>query len=173
MPTSSLIKTLQTARLALRPFELSDADFIFALLNTPGWLQFIGDRQIRTQEDARHYLQESIINNFKNNGFGAFAVINQQNERIGMCGLFKRDTLEFPDIGYALLPAFEGKGYAVEAAKAVLQWAQDDLKFTRILAITHPDNVRSSTLLNKIGLVYEQRIRLSADAEELCLFGTT
>ena len=164
--------TLQTERLLLRPFELADAAFFQQLVNTPGWLRFIGDRNIHTLQSAENYLQERILSAFEQNGYGALVMVNTYQEPVGMCGLFKRDALEFPDIGYALLPEHEGQGYAVEAATTVLKWALEELKFPKILAITNPDNERSQALLEKIGLVYEKRIRLSADEEELCLFGT-
>lgn len=166
------MKILQTVRLILRPFELGDAAFYKELVNTPGWLKYIGDRNILTVEDAQNYLQNTIIPHFEQKGFGAFVMFNQQGEKTGMCGLFKRDYLEQPDIGYALLPEFEGRGYAGEAARAVLNWAFEDLNFTQIMAITNPDHERSQTLLAKIGLVYVKKIRLPADEVELCLFST-
>lgn len=166
------MRNLQTERLRLCPFELADAAFYRQLVNTPGWLRFIGDRNIHTLQSAENYLQERIMTAFEQNGYGALVMMNAQHEPLGMCGLFKRDNLEFPDIGYALLPEHEGQGYALEAATAVLKWALEDLKFPKILAITNPDNERSQVLLKKIGLVYVDRIRLSADEEELCLFST-
>src|SRR6478736_8102385 len=112
---------LETERLQLRQFEIDDAEFIVELVNTPGWLKFIGDRNIKTTEDAIRYLQNGPMKSYQENGFGLSLVEEKGNRKsIGMCGILKRDSLENPDIGFALLPEFVGKGYAFEIALATV-----------------------------------------------------
>lgn len=168
-----MIATLETPRLKLRAFQLDDAAFIIELLNSPGWIRFIGDRQIHSLDDARNYLQNGPMKGYQLNGFGLMLIELAANAApIGMCGLIKRDTLEDVDIGYALLPAFEGQGFAFEAASAVMDYAKNELKLKRVVAITTKDNERSGNLLNKIGFRFEKNIRLTDDEEELMLFGS-
>ena len=167
------LKNIKTERLRLRAFKIDDAAFILKLLNSPGWLRFIGDRKIHSLDDARNYLENGPMKGYKLNGFGLMLIELISNaEPIGMCGLIKRETLEDIDIGYALLPEFEGKGFAFEAAQAVMNDAKNVLKLKRVVAITAKDNERSAKLLNKIGLYFEKPIRLTEDGEELLFFGT-
>lgn len=162
---------LITARLTLREFVNADASFIVTLLNQPSFLRFIGDKKVRTIEDAHNYIQTGPLNNYKRHGFGQLLVqLKDSNTPIGMCGLLKRDTLEHPDLGFAFLPEAWGKGYAFEAASAVLEHARDVLKLYRILAITNPDNEASIELLNRLGFEFESLKRLSSDADEVNLF---
>ena len=163
---------LETERLILRQFELSDAKFIVALVNTEGWLQFIGDRNIKTEEAAVHYLQQGPVKSYQENGFGLSMVQTKDGTPIGMCGILKRDHLEHPDIGFAFLPEFMGKGYACEMADATLMHAKTKLKFEVISAITVPMNKKSIRLLEKIGLRFKQTIYAPDNNEELMLFST-
>lgn len=167
------MNTLETERLILRPFSLTDAPFILELVNTPGWLQFIGDRNIHSTSDAENYLNNGPLKGYADNGFGYWTVSRKEDPRkpIGSCGLMKRDMLQDIDIGYALLPEFEGLGYATEAAQRVLSFAFETLKTSRVVAISTTDNVRSAKVLQKIGMQLEGKIQLSADDDELHLFG--
>lgn len=163
---------LTTHRLLLREFVPEDADFILRLLNTPEWIRFIGDRNVRTLENAHQYLQNGPMTSYKKNGFGLWRVsIKDTDVPIGMCGLLKRDTLEDIDIGFALLPEFAGKNYGFEAAAATMVYAKDRLALNRIVAITLEDNVHSINLLQKIGLQFEKTIRMPGDNKPLMLFG--
>jgi RimJ/RimL family protein N-acetyltransferase len=163
---------LETERLLLRPFSADDADFILELVNEPSFIQNIGDRGVRTLEDARAYILKGPVASYARNGFGLCLVaLTETNQSIGMCGLIKRNTLDDVDIGYAFLPKFWGKGYAVEAALAVKAYAKDAIGLKRIVAITDPGNEGSIRVLEKIGLRYERMVRLSADDIELKLFG--
>ena len=143
----------QTARLVLRTATLDDAAFYLALLNDPGFITHIADRQVRTVEGARQSLQDGPIAMQRARGHSMY-VVEQSGTPIGMSGLIKRDALPEPDIGYAFLAAHCGKGYAQEAAGAVLQHAQA-LGMTRIMAITSRDNIASIRLLEKCGLRYQ------------------
>lgn len=164
---------LETERLILRQFSAEDAEFILQLVNEPSFLQNIGDRGVRTLEHARAYISNGPVASYAKNGFGLYLVTRKETgESIGMCGLIKRDTLDDVDIGYAFLPKFWGKGYAVEAAQAVKAHAKDVIGLKRLVAITNPDNEGSIRVLEKIGLRFERMVQLSADDIELKLFGT-
>ncbi len=162
---------LETERLILRQLTNDDAPFILELLNEPSFIQNIADRKVRTIEDAQAYILNGPVSSYEKHGFGSYlAILKETNESIGMCGLIKRDGLEDVDIGYALLPRFWSKGYAVEAAQAVKEYARDVIGLSRLVAIVDPANEASIRVLEKIGLRYEKMIRLSADDIELKLF---
>ena len=162
----------RTDRLALRTLDPEgDAAFILELLNDPGWLRFIGDRGVRTLEDAAAYVRNGPATSWGQNGFALLAVERTETPGpIGMCGLLKRDALDAPDLGFAFLPAARGSGYAREAAAGALRWAREAHGLDRILAITSPDNERSIRLLEKLGFRFDRFVRLAADAEELRLW---
>ncbi|MEP7262980.1 MAG: GNAT family N-acetyltransferase [Bacteroidota bacterium] len=160
---------LETERLALREFTLDDASFIIALLNTPGWLKYIGDRNVKSVEDAKKYLQNGPMKSYEENGFGLMMVLLKEGMiPAGMCGIIKRASLEHPDIGFAFLPQFTGKGYATEIATATMDYAKNKLQLPVIFGITLPENIRSIQLLEKSGLQFEKNIIM--DKEELMLF---
>ena len=163
------MQVFETDRLTLREFVLDDAPFVRELVNEPGWKKYIGDRGVNSVEDARGYIQRALLDSYAKNGFGLWAVeLKEAGELIGMCGLIKRDTLEDVDIGFALLERFEGNGYAREAANATLELAQDRLGIRRIVAITTQDNLRSGSLLERIGMHFEKLI--DDGGEQLRLF---
>ena len=165
------MKILETDRLILRQLSSEDGAFILELVNEPSFIQNIGDRGVRTLEDARVYILRVAISSYEKNGFGLYLVeLKDSGQSIGMCGLIKRAELENVDIGYAFLPRFWLKGYAVEAAAAVKAYARDVLGLKRLVAITDPANQGSIRVLEKIGLKYEKMVRLSADDIELKLF---
>ena len=164
---------LETQRLGLRKFTSDDADFIVELLNTPGWLQFIGDRNVKTKEQAIVYLEEGPIKSYKQNGFGLWMVeLNTDKTAIGMCGIIKRESLEHPDIGFAFLPQYFGKGYGLEVASATLSYGREKLGIEKLLAITIPGNEKSIRLLEKIGLSFKQNIPATEEGEQLLLYST-
>ena len=161
---------LETARLILRQFSLDDDDFILELLNEPSFIQNIGDRGVRTLEDARSYIKRVPIASYEQNGFGLYIVEPKESgEPIGMCGLIKRAELEDVDIGYAFLPKYWSRGYAVESALAVKEYAREVIGLKRLVAITDPENQGSIRVLEKIGLKFEKMVRLSEDDIELKL----
>lgn len=165
------MKILETNRLILRQLSTADVAFILELVNEPSFIQNIGDRGVRTLEDARAYILRVAISSYEKNGFGLYLVeLKDSGQAIGMCGLIKREGLEDVDIGYAFLPRFWLKGYAIEAASAVKDFARDALGLKRLVAITDPANQGSIRVLEKIGLKYEKMVRLSADDIELKLF---
>lgn len=162
-----------THRLIITGFTTGDAPFILELVNSPGWLEFIGDRGIRSIAGAKNYIKNGPLASYQKNGFGLYRVILKECKiSIGMCGLLKRYSLPGPDIGFAFLPAYTGNGYALEAASAVLHHAHEVLKLEKILAITVEANSRSVQLLSKLGFRFEKKVKLGADEKELLLFGT-
>lgn len=164
---------MQTERLVLDELTFNDAEFIVELLNDEAFLRFIGDKGVRTVEDARRYLLEGPMKSYRENGFGLLAVRRvEDGATIGMCGLVRRDMLDHPDIGFAFLPDYRANGFAFEAARAVLAHAWSNLGITRLLGICDPDNAGSIRLLEKAGFVFERQIRLAADADPVSLYAS-
>jgi [ribosomal protein S5]-alanine N-acetyltransferase len=153
------LTVLETARLRLRQFTPDDAGFVLELLNEPSWLRFIGDRGVRTLDDARAYIEHGPRAMFVRHGFSLLVVERKADgAALGMCGLIQRDTLDAPDIGYAFLPRAWGHGYAREAAGAVLVYGHSTLGLPRILAITDPENVPSIKLLEDLGMRFVELV---------------
>jgi RimJ/RimL family protein N-acetyltransferase len=165
---------LETERLVLRTASLDDAEFMLRLLNEPSFLQFIGDRGVRTADDARRYIASRLLESYERNGYGLWVVEPKgTGAPIGISGLVKRDTLPDADIGFAFLPEHWGRGYAAESALASMRYGLDTLGLPRLLAITNPDNAASIRLLERIGLTFERMIRLVDDAPEVRLFSVS
>lgn len=162
---------LTTKRLILREAELSDKQFIFDLLNSPKWLKYIGDRNIKTIEDAENYITEKFIQNYSNIGYGFYVMtLKETSSSIGICGFAKRDYLDSPDIGFALLTEYERKGYTYEAAYAMLKYGENELGFTHVLAITSKNNIASQKLLEKLNIKFDSYIIEPSSGEELSLY---
>jgi len=166
------VKVLETDRLILRWLKVADAEFILKLLNEPSFLRFIGDKCVRTIDDARDYLLHGPIASYEKFGFGLYLTeLKETHVPIGICGLIKRETLADVDIGFAFLPEFWKRGYAFESASAVMAYGKDVIGLGRIVAITDRDNDASITILEKLGLRFERMTKLSEDAAEIKLFG--
>lgn len=162
---------LETKRLILRKLSVDDAEFILDLVNQPSFIQFIGDRGVRSVEDAKNYILKGPVSSYERHGYGLYlALLKDGQVPIGMCGLVRRDTLEDVDIGYAFLPQYWSKGYAFEAASAVMDYAKNTLGLKRMLGISTPDNHGSIRVLEKIGLKFQKMVKLSEDDVELKLF---
>lgn len=165
------MNVLETERLTLRKLSLEDAGFILELLNDPSFLRFIGDKNVRSLEDARQYILKGPLESYERLGFGLYLVaLKTAAVPLGICGLVKRDTLEDVDIGFAFLPEFRAKGYAFESAAAVKDYGLNVMGLRRLLAITNPDNIGSIRVLEKIGLRFERLIRLAPDSPEIRLY---
>jgi ribosomal-protein-alanine N-acetyltransferase len=160
------VTELRTERLTLTDVTQDDAEFVLELLNDPGWIANIGDRGVRTLDDARAYIRDRFSKSLW------LVVRDGSGERAGMCGLVDRDGLDHHDIGYAYLARHAGQGYATEAARVVLAHAREALGHETILAITAPDNAPSQRVLEKIGLKFVQMINLPGYAEPSALFTT-
>jgi RimJ/RimL family protein N-acetyltransferase len=162
---------IETERLNLRKLSESDAGFILELLNQPSFLSNIGDKGVRNTDDAIQYILTGPITNYERYGYGQWLVeLKDSGLPIGMCGLTKKDYLPDPDIGYALLQKFWSRGYAVEAASAVMDYCSRVLGLRRIVAVVNPDNEASIRVLEKIGLKFDRMVKLSEERREIKLF---
>jgi RimJ/RimL family protein N-acetyltransferase len=162
---------IETARLALTRLTDNDGEFIIRVLNEPSFLRYIGDRGVRTLDDARRYIQAGPAAGYARHGHGLMRVaLKPGGAPIGMCGVLRRDTLPEPDLGFSLLPEYWSQGYAFEAADAVMRHAREVLHLGRILAITTTDNEPSMRLLGKLGFRFDRLVRLGEDPTELRLF---
>lgn len=162
---------LSTERLILRELEEADAPFILELLNDSSFIRNIGDRGVRTSDDARGYIRRGPAASYAQHGFGLWLVeLKESRTPIGMCGLLRRDVLDDVDVGFAYLPDFQSRGYGFEAARAVLDYARDTLRLKRVVAIVNADNEPSARLLEKLGMRFERMVKLAADQPELRLF---
>ena len=164
---------LETPRLVVRRMTApDDVGFVLRLLNDPGFLEHIGDKGVRTEEDAERYIDEGPGTSYRRFGYGLYAVVcKASGDSLGICGLVKRESLDDVDIGYAFLPESRGQGYALEAATAVMHHARDTFGLRRVVALTNPRNERSIRLLEKLGLRLERTIVLAGETRVTLLFG--
>ena len=164
------MNNLETERLVIREIEEGDAAFINALLNSPGFLKYIGDRGVRSDDEAITFIRERLRKSYEVNGYGLYAVLRKADSTlVGICGFVRRDTLPGPDLGFAFLPEHEGKGYGNESSLAVLEHGREKLGFDRVLAITTLDNRPSIRLLEKLGFSFTKEID-GAAGERLNLY---
>ena len=162
---------LETERLILRRFTVHDTAFIIELLNTEGWIKYIGEKNVKTSEEARAYLENGPLKSYRNNGFGlALVELKEDHVPIGMCGLISRDYLDHLDVGFAFLPNYTGHGYAFEIVTKTIEYAFDELRQEKLLAITLPQNYSSIKLLTKIGFTFSRKVIAPDTNEELCLY---
>jgi len=160
---------LNTKRLIIEKATLNDAPFILKLFNSPNFIEYIGDRGLKTIKDSEEYIQNNLIDSYEKNGYGLFKMsLKENNEPVGICGFVKRDTLANADIGFGILPEFERKGYTFEASIAMMDYGKSNLNINPILAITSNVNFKSQRLLNKIGLYEKWTIML--DEREVLLY---
>lgn len=161
----------ETPRLRLRELTGDDAAFILELVNEPGWLRFIGDRNVHSLEDARGYIERGPVASYAKHGFGLWAVdLRETGERLGMCGLIRRESLPYVDLGFAFLERHHGHGYAREAAAAAVALASDTYALTRLLAITDLDNIASRKVLGHVGFTFEREFTWSENGQQQALF---
>lgn len=164
-------KFFETERLFLKPTTKEDAEFILDLLNSPKWLQYIGDRNVKTIDDAEVYINERMLPQLKRLGFSNYTVIRKADGvKIGSCGLYNREGLNGIDIGYALLPQYEKKGYAYESVNKILQAAKDEFNLKEVKAITTKENKGSQKLLDKLGMTFQKIINIPNDNVDLMLY---
>jgi ribosomal-protein-alanine N-acetyltransferase len=167
-----MTKTIaKTERTIVRQMAPADAPFICRLLNEPSWLENIGDRGVRTPEDAEKYIRTAVMATYETLGFGMYLVESRLGAgSLGIAGLVKRATLNEPDLGVALLPEFCRMGYASEAATAVIAHAEETLRIPRLLAIATPSNQPSIRLLEKLGFRFERIVRFAPEDRDLRLY---
>lgn len=165
---------LETERLYLRRVTLDDAGLMLAVWNDPAFVRNVGDRGIRTAEQAREAMKSGALKLYEDYGYGPYSmVLKSDGCQIGICGLFKRENLEDPDIGFAVLPDYCSRGYAGEAAFAVVAHARDDLEIRGLTAIVSPANTPSIGLIEKLGLSFDRMITMPGDEGEISLYSTT
>lgn len=163
------MRVLQTERLILREFTKEDSAFIYELLNTEDWIKFIGQRNIHNEQIAIEFIEGRLRRGYAEHGFGFLSVqLKSSGEKMGMCGLVKREGLENVDLGFAFLPRYVGKGYAFEASQCVIEFAKTDFQMKALDAITMSINKNSIGLLERLGFHFERNVIL--DEEELMLF---
>jgi len=159
----------ETPRLRLRWVTTDDAAFIMALVNEPDWLQFIGDRNVHSLEDATAYINTKLRASYEKDGYGFFLVETlADNLAVGISGFIRRDGLDAPDMGFGFLSEHRKQGYALEATQACLKIAKNTFGIQEILAITMAENSASVSLLEKLGLNFQKTITL--DDEEIQLY---
>lgn len=162
---------METERLVLQPITTRDADFILELYNTPHFIEYIGDKNIRTVEDAENYIQNKFLPQWEKLGYGNYLIIRKSdNKKTGTVGIFSRDGLDIHDIGFGFLPEFEGKGYGFEAASKIMEKAFADFACTKISAITSKENIASQKLIEKLGLKYQKMVQLPGEDVELLYY---
>ena len=164
---------LETERLSLRLLAGDDAPFILELVNDPDWLRFIGDRGVRSLDDARAYILNGPVASYAWHGFGLYLVeLRDGGGPVGMCGLLRRDWLDDVDVGFAFLPRFRGMGLAHEAARATLEYGTGALGLSRIAAIVSPENAGSIRLLEKLGMSFQRMALPPGSEQEVCVYAT-
>ncbi len=163
---------IETERLIIRELDAeADGEFIFDLLNQPSFIRFIGDRGVRSVADARDFVENRYRQSYRDHGFGLYAVeLRTDRTPVGICGFVRREGLDDPDIGFAFLPQFEGRGFAFEAAAGVLNYGRDVLGIRKVMAITTPNNESSIRLLGKLEFKFLERVTLPGNDDELNLF---
>ncbi len=166
-----MYQTFETERLLLKPTTEEDASFLLELLNTPKWIQNIGDRNIRSIEDAKNYIADRITPQFEKSGYSNYTVMRKSDSsKIGCCGIYDREGVEGLDIGFAFLPQYEKKGYAYESSNKIKQIAIDLFKIKKMSAVTLPQNIPSQKLLEKLGFIFIKIINIPNDPEDLMLY---
>ena len=162
---------IETGRLLINKITIDDAAFILELMNDKDWIKNIGDKGVRTIEDAQAYIQNRFLKTYIESNYG-FYTMNLKNtlQIIGIVGLVDRKGIDHIDIGYGILPEFRGKGYAFEAAKAIYDYGYQELNLEKIVAIVNPDNLPSIKLLSKLGLEFEKMVRLPDEEIEILLY---
>jgi len=174
VPSGETMKLiLETPRLSLRHLMPRDAAFMVELMNEAPYVDNIGDRGVRTVGDAARYIEEKYTASYERLGFGLYLVeLLEGEEPIGICGLVKREFLDYPDLGFAYLQRFWSRGYATEAASATLQYARDALKLPFIYGVVSPKNMRSIRLLEHLGLRYLRSPEPAGQPSGSHLYGT-
>jgi ribosomal-protein-alanine N-acetyltransferase len=163
---------LGTQRLSLRHLTADDSAFMLELMNEPAYVDNIGDRGVRTDADAVRYIEEKYLSSYARHGFGLYLVeLAETGESVGICGLVKRDSLDHPDLGFAYLQRFWSRGFATEAAAAMLGYARDPLGLSRLYGLVSSGNARSIRLLEHLGFGFVRSSTLPGQAVESSLYG--
>ena len=169
MPTNG--PTLETDRLQLQWLTLADTPLMYSIWNDPAFVRYVGDRGIETLEMAETAMRDGPLHLYETYGYGPFRVTRRSDGAVaGVCGLYRRENLDAPDLGFAFLPDYRGLGFGYESSCAVLRYARDELELETVTAIVSPRNTASIALLLKLGLVFEKAIRMPGDDEDVSLY---
>jgi RimJ/RimL family protein N-acetyltransferase len=164
-------KSFQSKRLIIRPTSEQDAELIYHLMNSPKFIKYVGDRQLYSVVDAEKYIQDKILPQLHSLGYSNYSLINKKNgDKIGICGLYDREGLDGIDIGFGILPKYEGFGYAFESSSRLIKAAFEELEIPEIKAITNIENVSSQSLLVKLGFEHIGKTMLPNESDELLLY---
>jgi RimJ/RimL family protein N-acetyltransferase len=164
-------KVFETERLRLKATSVADAKFILELMNTPKWIEYIGDRNIKTIDSAKAYIANKMMPQLQRLGYSSYTILRKADDaKIGTCGLFDREGLEGIDIGFAFLPEYEKKGYALEAANKLKDMAFNEFGIPELCAITAKNNSASQALLGKIGLKRSGTMQLPNEDEVVLVY---
>lgn len=162
----------ETERLNMNLASLDDADFFITLFNSPGWIKYIGDRNVHTTQESIEYIKTKMLPQQEELGYGNYVMsLKSDGTKIGTVGIYNRPNLEDQDIGFSLLGDYMGKGYAYEAASKLLDLAMNTMGFKRMTAVTTNDNISSQKLIEKLGLKYEQVVDWPGDDAILWRYG--
>lgn len=162
------MKNYETERLILKPADLEDADFFLELYNLPSFIKHIGDRNLRTKEHAEKYISNRFLPQIEKLGFGNYVVIHKElNEKIGAVGVFVREGIDVPDIGFSFFPDFEGKGFAYESAVNLMEIVKTEFGVEKLSAMTSDENLSSQKLIERLGLQFKKYVIFPDDNEEL------
>ena len=158
----------------MRWLTLNDAELMLAVWNDPAFIKYVGDRGVYTLDQAHDALESGAFQLYENYGYGPFRLTLRENGQVvGVCGLFRREGYDDPDIGWSVLPEFSGKGFAYEAASAVLAYAWQEVGLSRVTAFIDVKNTPSIGLARKLGLRFERMARLVGDDEDVCLYSVS
>ena len=162
---------VETPRLNIRELTVDDAEFVFGLVNEPSFLANIGDKGVRNLEDARQFILEGPWASHREQGYGQFLVeLKEGGDQIGVCGLLYREALDVSDIGCAFMPQYWRRGYAFEAACAVMEYGRSTLGIEKIVGLTSEENVASIKALEKLGMSFERMVKMSDDDPGTALY---
>jgi RimJ/RimL family protein N-acetyltransferase len=143
---------------------------LLTLVNQPNFIKYIGDKAIYTHSDAKRYIEQSFRAAHKHQGFGPYIITLHNGEVVGVVGFYKRDVLQLPDLGFALLTRYEKNGYIFEAAKALLQ-NRHTLGIDRVSAIASENNKASKSVLLKLGFKKVGKAVISDDKTAIDIYG--
>ena len=159
-----------TKRTRIRKITLADAPFLFELLNTRDWINYIGDRNLNTISDVESYIEKIFINVYQECGFGYYHISSSDGDDIGIAGFFKKPYLENEDYGFAILPKFYQMGFGYEVGEALVNYGTKEFSFTKLDAVTMQSNCASQKLLEKLGFTRIGLITLPDKSEEDLLY---
>ena len=155
---------VETKRSILRKITIEDAEFVLRLVNEPSFVSNIGDKGLKNLHDVERFILEGYWTNQERSGYGMFLVeLKGGGDSIGGCGLLYRKVLDVTDIGFAFLPEYWNRGFAYEAAEAILNYGHSNLGVNKIVGLTSEDNLGSINLLKKLGMGFEKTVKMSDD----------